>query len=50
MILNSFGSEIYSTEILEILFQYKIVGQNFSTDGKHHESGLGVEMKWLTPS
>lgn len=50
MILNRFKSEIYSTEILDVLCQYKIVGQNFSIDSKYDKSGLGVEMKWLSPS
>lgn len=49
MLMKKFDVELMSLKIIDILSNYKIVGQIFSISEEKDSSGIGVNMEWLTP-
>lgn len=50
MLLSKFTYDLFPPYLIEILKNYKIVGQNFSISEDGNPSEIQVEMRWLTPT
>ena len=44
------GGELLPAHLLDWLLSYPLVGTEFSLSEEEDESGLGVEMQWLSPA
>jgi hypothetical protein len=49
MLIKEFGTNLISVELIEMLSNYKIVEHIFSIPEDRDPSGIGVDMKWLSP-
>lgn len=47
---NKLPSELLPSWYIQILKKFPLVGVNFSLDEEHDQSGMGVDLKWLSPA